>query len=386
MLLFQNFFLCYTYAIQITNFYNITIMRSVSTKSIILFTLSFMLGIYFQATFCTWHPLMLLCILGYFAQSKSLILTKALIVIAGFLCGSIATMQQELSHQSYQHLLNKPCTAIGTVKSVTKNDFNSHKLTIEVSSVTARKISTQIKRKIELFCRGRHLQTIEQGSTIQIQNLKLKQPNKSSFRMYLIKENVWAVGHVDNQNILLLKKPSWLKQQLNKVQKSFHKASLKLAKKTSCLYRYIMLGDKAKSFTGKNYKKLFQLWGISHQLARSGLHVIMLIWALMLCMRILPCSYNTKLLLTGGMLFLYATATIPSTAFLRAIYMYFAYALCKICKIPTSPLHIVTCACLIIITQSPYQIFALDFQLSFTATITIIAFFKMTQRIENIAS
>lgn len=311
--------------------------------------------------------------------------TIATILFLGFLSGYACTLRKQNHFLQHQARLKKQCTIQGKVCAINNNNPSHKQITLHTTSITMYKKHHKIYKKIAIFTSNKDL--IEVGSIIRIKNIKLSQPANKSFQLYLLKEDIWTTAHQNNLQFSIVTPANKLQRQLNKISFTLtHTIQQKLTQAAACLYKYIILGIKDKNALAQKFKSQFQLWGTSHQLARSGLHVVMLIGALMLLLAIIPISYTTKLIVTGALLFIYALITPHSIAFLRAIYMYFAYLICKITKTPTLSIHIITCTALFVLIQNPFQLFALDFQLSFIATIIIILFFQRLQALENIAS
>ncbi len=142
----------------------------------------------------------------------------------------------------------------------------------------------------------------------------------------------------------------------------------------------LFCGKKIKCEATAQAKRLFQYWGISHHLARSGLHLILLIGLLTLLFSCIPCSARRKQIVIIGMLFVYYSMTYSSIAFMRAFGMYVLYFICKQMSLPSKPIHTLLTTALFILITNPHHLFFLDFQLSFIATLLILWFCSLTQK------
>ena len=115
----------------------------------------------------------------------------------------------------------------------------------------------------------------------------------------------------------------------------------------------------------------FRQWGISHYLARSGLHLTIFTFIWLMLFRLFPFSFFFKQLFMLLLCSIYLVFSWSSISFLRAFYSFFLYTICNICKIPIHFLHILTLVTLYVAICNPIQIFFLDFQLSFALTFAL---------------
>ena len=176
-------------------------------------------------------------------------------------------------------------------------------------------------------------------------------------------------------------------QQINEIcTLPLQGSSLALSQLAHSLYLSIFCGKKIKSETTTKMKELFQYWGISHHLARSGLHLVILISLLLFLLSFIPCSAFRKQWFVIIMLCIYYATTYPSVAFMRAFYMYMFYTLCKQLYVPSNPIHILLVTTLLVLSMNPHHLFFLDFQLSFSITLLILWFCQVMQNRKTIAS
>jgi hypothetical protein len=130
-------------------------------------------------------------------------------------------------------------------------------------------------------------------------------------------------------------------------------------------FETIFLG---KSVHNKIYKNLFFTWGISHFLARSGLHIQICISLLMGCFLFLGFSYFFSALIQLLLLFIFYFFTFPSISFFRAFLMFFLFLISKLFNLPTTSLHTLSVTAIITFFIYPYCFLQLGTQLTFFTT------------------
>lgn len=318
---------------------------------------------------------------------------KLFFLIAGIFCffffGTTRYYQNRELYFADSHLLEKSCSATGVVQEILPRLDEQEDICIvmHISELEIKEKKYFINKKIYLFLPFYTKLWIKPHQKIVVKNIIFKHPNSISYQEYLIKENIWAVAHQKWISYTTVEKPSLFMQQIDELYGlSFHKTKIFLHQLTHTLYLSIFCGKKFKSETTTEMKKLFQYWGISHHLARSGLHLIILIGILLMLLSCIPCSSFKKQWIVLGLLFFYYITTYPSVAFTRAFYMYLLYTLCKQLHITSQPIHILLITTLSILTRNPHHIFFLDFQLSFGITLLILWFFQITKNRKTIAS
>lgn len=155
------------------------------------------------------------------------------------------------------------------------------------------------------------------------------------------------------------------KQQLNVFKKKLStKIMSKLTLLTQSFYGLIFLGYRQKE-VAVSLRDSFQNWGVSHQLARSGLHLTMFAYFGFFIFMLMPLGLFWRLLSALVVTLIYYALTYSSISFLRAEMMFVLSILAKIFSEQSSQMHFWSIAAMIILSFNPYQVFALDFQLSF---------------------
>lgn len=118
-------------------------------------------------------------------------------------------------------------------------------------------------------------------------------------------------------------------------------------------------------------RRLFNRWGITHYLARSGLHIalIIMLWSLFLGM--LPLSLTSKTVLLGLLITCYSALSWASISFWRALWLWLFYTAAFFARRLPQPLYLLSALTLGIVLIHPANALCLDFQLSFFLTMTL---------------
>ncbi|AXK60750.1 ComEC/Rec2 family competence protein [Candidatus Chromulinivorax destructor] len=360
---------------------------SFSTKYLAIVIMAFIAGICWTP-YSIWSLAIASGSLFLIFQEKNAPLLCALACCL-FFFGSTRYYQNREVYFSDSHLLEKKCNIIATVQEIMPRLDETEQICIilQVHQIEIHDKKYPVHKKIYLFLPYYTTVWLKSYQKISIKNIILKHPHSSSYQEYLIRENVWAVAHQKKLFYTTVAKPTAFQQQINLL------ASLPLlatqhnfSELTKTLYLSIFCGKKIKSPTTNRMKKTFQYWGISHHLARSGLHLVILISLLSFLLACIPCSSSKKQLFILALLWIYYATTYSSVAFMRAFYMYTFYALCKQLFLPSNSIHILFLTAFFILTLNPHHLFFLDFQLSFSVTLLILWFCQATQNTKTIAS
>lgn len=140
---------------------------------------------------------------------------------------------------------------------------------------------------------------------------------------------------------------------------------VKIILKDQPLFKTIFLGESNKD---KDIKKIFNTWGITHYLARSGLHIQILISFISFILLFLGINYKKIIYFEAFILLIFYFFSFQSISFLRAITMFLMNKFCLLLKIKTTSLHIVSATALLIFFINPYSFFLLSTQLTFFCT------------------
>ena len=131
-----------------------------------------------------------------------------------------------------------------------------------------------------------------------------------------------------------------------------------------------ILGDTSQ--ISPNDRKLFKETGISHLLAVSGQHIMVVIMFLAALLHWLKVPPLSRSIFIGIFLTAYAMTTMGSPSIWRALTMYLCVALVIHLEAFPSPIRPVAIAAFLLLLYRPELIFNAAFQLSFTAVLSIV--------------
>jgi hypothetical protein len=213
------------------------------------------------------------------------------------------------------------------------------------------------------------------ADTIRIDNIQgKKQHSFSSFDQYLIKEGIQSCLFQNRLQYHLVDRPAWsFKRSLAEYRAHiFDGLKTKLSTSSFSLFSSLFLGNKA--ICKQEIEPIteeFKVWGISHYLARSGLHLVVFVFLWHALLRFIPLPFMIKQLIMLILCLTYHLLSWTSISFIRALYTYILYKWCALFKLQTHFVHLLTFVCLTTLLYNPMQLFFLDFQLSFGLTFAL---------------
>lgn len=361
-------------------------MFLLSTSSLVLYLFASMCGIAFSIAPII-ATVLCACTISFQGLTRQTIHPFALICF--FLFGALRYHQSEMAFFQHDQLLNKVSTIDATITRIQEAESRDQQAVITCSTTSLRQgqVCYPLNVNILLFTNSAACFKLQEGQKLCLRNIICKHPKNLSFRRYLIKEKIWAVAHPQYLSYKILTQPHRYQQIINALkQKTFYSSCKYLSSLARNLYTSIFLGKKAKSHMTQENKHSFQVWGLSHYLARSGLHLMILVSILSFFLLAFPIPLQAKHICIALCVACYHLATFPSIAFIRALTMYALYIVCLLTKTPCCSLHILMLTCLATLIYNPLQLFFLDFQLSFAATFIIIVFYKFLQKQQTVAS
>ena len=224
---------------------------------------------------------------------------------------------------------------------------------------------------------------IQVGDTVILENIEIMPPKTNSPAFYFARNNILATIKTGRFPGTVIERPDYSIQRslVNTRNNLLDKLRSKLSPRAYAFFVSLFFGKSLGDRTEHNTLwEWFNNWGIAHYLARSGLHIMLLIglWRFLLVLS--PLSYRTKevalLLLSFG----YAGLTFMSISFARALLMFSIYQICRILLLPYHGLYCCVLTCFILLIYNPIELFALDFQLTFLITSALLFFFESRQR------
>jgi ComEC/Rec2-related protein len=300
----------------------------------------------------------------------------------GFFLGALlCSLQQQQFDNFYRLVADKTVTIQGYVSSIEKIYHKRFRGTIalDLLNIGTENGMQPCSGTIVLYLRD--LPDLMVGDTIHIHDVSFKKTPAGPFANYLLKEKIAATLFKENIAYNLIKRPTF---NLNRILAHFKNKILyhlktKINGETFQLFSSIFLGNR--TIVKKQMdstKEPFKVWGTSHYLARSGLHLVIfvIIWHFILAM--LPLSYIFKELFLLFLIATYALLSWSSVSFERALLMVVIYKLCTIFGSACHYIHLIILVTGLVLCYNPYQLFFLDFQLSFGLTFAL-AWFNYIQ-------
>jgi competence protein ComEC len=310
------------------------------------------------------------------------------ILIISFIVGLFALhIQQNKALSIYNTLKNKNLDIKGVISKKDNNPNQKIKeiLNLKIKSIKESNSSTYKNSNINILFYLYQTSNLEIDDEIELKNIHINTPkhkknslNNKNFQDYLIKENI--AGSIFSKRIVYQKltRPKnstkrWFQQKRETVLSTLKN---KLTPQAFSLFSCMFLGNKKQTLL-KRKKNLFNYWGISHFLARSGIHVVLLIIVWKFFLNFLPFPFLTKHIFLLLLFIFYILLSWSSISFLRAVTIFLAYTIAKLINRQTSLIHILTITCISILILNPMQLFFLDFQLSFSLTFALTYFMKI---------
>lgn len=286
---------------------------------------------------------------------------------AFFVLGVGAMNIHEKMQQEKKVLFASASECFGFVKEVADHPLKKWQkiYTLSLSQIDDQKIWFPCSIKITTTT----LKNVCEGDLISFEK-KSELPKKEveEFDLYLAKEGLVGWFYLASWAITLEKKEAtfwysfvlWAKRNMLFLYK-------KLPEPTKTLYGTIFLGiEKIAPFD--ELKSIFNYWGITHYLARSGLHIALFImlwkWLFQLC----GFSFFMRIFLLVPILCVYIFLTPISLSFLRGIWAFFLFLGAFYLYRPFHVQHMLYLSAFCILLYNPYALFFLDFQLSFSLT------------------
>ena len=143
----------------------------------------------------------------------------------------------------------------------------------------------------------------------------------------------------------------------------------RLSSKTFNLFSSIFLGNRNECCAKYEKQRTgFKNWGISHILARSGLHLVIFIISLSVFLSIFQLNFYIQQVFRFALVLLYYMLSWPSTSFNRAFLFFILWELLTCLGLQKNYINLLNIVCIIILISNPVLLFFIEFQLSFLLT------------------
>lgn len=261
---------------------------------------------------------------------------------------------------------------------ITGIDFQNHtrmqqKLTVTIDNFTPYAGSTIFtKRTIQIYLTKKT--DAQVADYIELHDLVLKKNDNFSYEHYLIKEQISATIFLPALDYTLINRPknSCVRWLFYFKQRLLNRCKKKLSPATFSFFASVFLGNKMyeKKYM-ENPKNHCKTWGISHYLARSGLHMVIFIYICYLLLCFLPIPFVLKQIILICIGILYYILSWPSISFIRAFLSFLLFKACTLLQVPSQLIHLLSIVTISVLLYNPMQLFFLDFQLSFGLTFAL---------------
>ncbi|HBS48056.1 TPA: hypothetical protein DEO28_02405 [Candidatus Dependentiae bacterium] len=309
-----------------------------------------------------------------------------------FLFAGIYLFQKQIDdmEEICQKIDGKTVTMVGTIqdKQAIQSPFLKEILKLKINKIKEENDFDFKNENFNILLYLKEDSNLEVSDSIKINNIEIKPieikgnlSENQTFKDYLVKEDIATTIFPKELNYELLNRPEysfkrWIAQKRINL---LHSIKEKLSPHAISMYSCIFLGEKKENyFYIKHTRHMYNYWGITHYLARAGIHLTMLIFAWKILIGLLPISFYLKHLLLLLFSISYSLLSYPSITFIRAILIFLSYEIGKLINRRSNFLHMLTLICLTILMLDPYQIFFVDFQLSFGITFAL-GFFMQNQ-------
>lgn len=273
-------------------------------------------------------------------------------------------------------------TVHGTVAEVfTPGDHRSARLIVAVHALSRDSVTMATAFRMLLYLPAGAADNLYAGNRIQVEHLQLdslplpRNPGQFNYRRYLYLRGVVCQGKIDSASQIRVYPPetawerwrygfSWLRlQSARQFQRYFPRPSAEFLKA-------LILGKR--EGLDPEVRRDFQLAGLMHVLAISGLHVGFVMGLFSVALSFLPFSYRSRYILLMGLLLGYMLLTGSLPPVVRATLMAVLYLLAILQERSREPFNILMAAAFIILLAAPQQLFWVGFQFSFLAVAGIL--------------
>ncbi len=348
----------------------------INISPIFLITLSCIIGIVFHTLLI---PLSILCatLICYTLFLQQHALLKQLALCSFFICFGAWLHHKELHNYDNFYTLfeNKKINVNGTV--IDKNEVISHykkldAITLAINTIATKEFTQTSNKTIVFYTKSNT--NISVGDMVTFYDIMCKRPSSEDFQRYQIKEQVIATVFDDTPKHVVNYHPTWSLRNWIWTQKKrlLDDLANKFSHNTFRFFTSLFLGNRAcVKASLEETNEQFKIWGISHFLARSGLHLALfiMIWNSLFCF--IPIPLVCKQLIITLLSCIYFILTWTSAPFTRSFALFLVSKLCLFTKTSFHLLHYVTLVCLCFLLYCPLYLFFLDFQLSFALTFAL---------------
>jgi ComEC/Rec2-related protein len=276
----------------------------------------------------------------------------------------------KLHHQLAQ-LCEKPLFLKGEVIDASTQIPNTVSLKIlSMQHASTKETLECVPSTIQLILQKNH-PIVTPGDILEVQRIWFIKPSQQNL-ISLQRKDILARGYVSaEQKIAITPGKISLTSQCSKTKNHLVSTIYQtLSRATATLFSSIFLGvAPPHSDFMQKLRATFSWWGISHYLARSGLHLALIVYILHAFLCTVPIPYRLKQIIALLGIALYTALSWPSISFLRATMMICCSLICILINAPSNNLHLLMCTTIAVLFYNPLYLSCLEFQLSFFLTL-----------------
>lgn len=278
-------------------------------------------------------------------------------------------------HDFYTIVSDQKITITGTVIDIHETIINHKKMTgiaLLIDSIATKDAVYKCNKMCIFYAKSNKPALV--GDTAMLYDVVCKKPSNEDFQRYQIKEQIVVTLFDDTIACNITHRPDWSVRYWlwNHKKRLLDGMHCKLSPECFRFFTSLFLGNRAciKDELEQTNDQ-FKTWGISHFLARSGLHLVIFIFMWQLLFSIMPLPLCIKQIILVFISCAYFIFTWTSAPFTRSFVLFMFNKLCLLNKIHFHLLHYLTLTCLLFLLYCPLYIFFLDFQLSFALTFAL---------------
>lgn len=341
-------------------------------------TLSVIAGIVLASTHVLWYHnfmlsscIILMCTLA--SRFKFVSFKMALIISSMALFQGIGWLRYHQCFARYvkivENLTQAPFNAYAKVVDIYKSSSpRKNKIALTVLHSERNAIIQPLDATIQLYVP--HFGGIQVGDLIFIQKLCCKKVQNRSYERFLQKEAIHATLFLSTLRYKIIQRPffSIARWRYNIINRLIASVQQKVSVECCTLFTTLFLGCKPDNPSYELVKNSCLYWGIIHYLARSGLHIMLILTSWRYILGYIALPFYPKNIFLVCLIILYYLLTGTSISFIRAFITFFLSSIALMHAIPFKLLHIFTLITLLMLLYNPFILFFLDFQLSFGIT------------------
>lgn len=328
-----------------------------------------------ELPYCLIVATILSCTIAIIYRTSNLMITLSILAAPIFFIGILQLKNQKAAHEyAYAAISNKKLKIRAAIESLQKEEDSrlKYSITARIENVEMDAIQRpDILTNRLLIIHTNNIGLARVGDTILFNAQDIKKPKAETLLHYLIRENIIGYIFSEKFDYKILKRPYYSANRwiFEKKENLISSTKSKMSVQAHAFFSSLFLGNRA---IHKKYyqelKKSFQSWGISHYLARSGLHLTTVISAWNYILAYMPLGLEIKYLIIAMLVLVYSIFSWASISFFRALLFFIISLTLRLLHYRISPLNNVTLVTFIVLAYNPILLFFLDFQLSFGIT------------------